>query len=98
MRNFYDPRTGSVHYEGTSIYVYFHERAHQAQHEENSLVFRVWNFSRWFKGLAYLGTLWIEVDAYRRARRRLRAIGLWSPEMQNEARQLLKTYLIKGEK
>ena len=98
MPSFYDPRTRTVFVaDGDGLYIAFHEQAHADQHRENCLAFRAWNSGRFWRGLCYFATIWVEWDAYRRSRRAMRRNKLWSPEIVKEARQALMSYVKKQE-
>lgn len=79
--------------DGASKYERYHEEAHQAQHDEKCLCWRVWHSANWVRGIEYLVTLWIEYDAYLRARREMIKNGDWNSETEKEARQGLLSYL-----
>lgn len=94
--NLYDPRTRRIYLRpDASLYSQFHEMAHKEQHERGLAVFWTWFYLRRIRLIGYLVTIWIEFDAYRRARRAMQRIGVWSDEYQNEARKGLMSYVTR---
>lgn len=87
----YNPNTRRIFLEpDASLYCRFHELAHKEQHE--SARWRILFAARFVRGLTYLATLWLEYDAYRRARKVMEHLGVWSAEAETEARLALRAY------
>lgn len=93
MTSFYDPRTRAIHLEPcASLYARFHELAHKEQHEKGAVCFYAWLVLRYFRVVGYLSILWIELDAYLRARRVMLTLGLWNDRACQEAKNNLISY------
>lgn len=94
--NCYDPRTDKILLEkGASLYVKFHEEAHREQCKSAK-----WRFIanlRDFRLVNYLATLWIEFDAMRRARVVMEKLGVWSDDVEQEARRSFYSYVRRKE-
>jgi hypothetical protein len=96
--NHYDPRTGKVGLQSdASLYACFHELAHKEQHEKLGLLFSVLCWSRRVRIVGWVINLWIEFDAYRRAKARLKRLECWNQASEKEARSGLLSYLGFGE-
>jgi hypothetical protein len=96
VRNHYNPATREIVLApSASLYSRFHELAHKDQHESNSTVYIAWVILRRARAINYFVTLWIEFDAYRRTRRVMRRLGLWSDEVRQEARSYLRAYALR---
>ena len=89
----YNPDTGQiVLLPSASLHVRFHEEAHREQHQNQTAIWRVWNYGRWFWPTQWLVTLLIEWDAYRRTRRNMIRLDLWNAAAETEAREILWNY------
>lgn len=98
MFNHYNPSTGKVALRSdASLYACFHELAHKEQHETLALPYIFWCGLRKLRLVGWLVTVWIEFDAYRRARVRLKRLGHWTDEAEKEARRMLMSYIVKRE-
>lgn len=98
MTNHYDPLTRQIHLRpDATLYSMFHEEAHKDQHETKHRVFMAWLRYRGLRGIGYFLLLWLEIDAYRRARIRLEALGCWDDAARREARKSLLTYFTMRE-
>ncbi len=94
--SFYDPTTGEiVLHPFATLFTRFHELAHKEQHETRCVFWRIWCFGRWIRGVQWLATLLLELDANRRARRNMIALDLWNPQAETEARQDLRSYFTR---
>jgi len=95
----YDPATGRILLVGDPPeYAREHELAHKAQHERPTFLYRLWSFwhdEPWHQNspIARLLRLLLELDADLRARRALRARGLWNAENQKASHLVLRSYL-----
>lgn len=94
MQNHYDPRTGTVQLRAdASLYAHFHELAHEEQHKELAWPYLFWCGLRKLRLVGWVVTLWIEFDAYRRARARLERLGHWTADAEKEAHRMLMSYI-----
>lgn len=90
--NGYDPRTDKIILEpDASLYVRFHEQAHQEQYR--CAIWRFWFALRHIPGVNYLVSLWIEWDALRRARSVMQKLGVWNDAAEQEARRGFYSYV-----
>jgi hypothetical protein len=96
--NQYDPATDTITLRpDASLYVRFHEEAHREQYRTHSwLVFLRNVFALSALG-NYLATIWIEFDALRRARRTMRALGIWNLSAAQEATRGFRSYVFRKE-
>lgn len=98
MRSHYDPRTREIVLSPcASLYCRFHELAHREQHETRAAPFLAWSKCCPIRVLGYFALLWIEWDAYRRARRVMQRLGVWSKEACIEARNTFISYVTQQE-
>jgi hypothetical protein len=94
MQNHYNPRSGTVTMRpDASLYAHFHELAHKDQHKELAWPYLFWCALRRLRLVGKVVTIWIEYDAYRRARSRLERLGHWTEEAEKEARRMLMSYI-----
>lgn len=94
----YDPRTRTIVLAPDDcLYVRFHELAHKEQHETRTVAFVAWAKFRSLRVVGYLLILWLEIDAYRRARRAMEELGCWNDEARESARKSLMSYVTKRE-
>lgn len=92
----YNPKTRRINLApDASLYCRFHELAHKEQHE--SAKWRICFAARFVRGFNWIITLLIEYNAYRRARRVMERIGIWSAEAEIEARDALRAYITRKE-
>jgi hypothetical protein len=78
-----------------TLYARFHEEAHKEQHQTKCLFFRLWWYGRWIRGVQWVVTVLIELDAYRRARRNMIRLDLWNAEADTEGRHDISNYFTK---
>jgi hypothetical protein len=89
LRSHYSPRDHKIVLRpDASLYARFHEEAHREQHETSAIVFHFWAHLWFWPVLGRLVTLWIEIDADRRARRVMQKLGVWSVEAAKESREI----------
>lgn len=98
LRSHYSPRDRKIVLTpSASLYARFHEEAHREQHETNAVCFQFWAHLWFFPLIGRLVTLWIEIDADRRARRVMHKLGVWTVEAEKEARANLMSYFKRKE-
>jgi hypothetical protein len=98
MQSHYSPRDGKiVMAPGASLYARFHEEAHREQHETGATCFWIWRFAWFWPVVGRVVTLWIEIDADRRARKVMHKLGVWTVEAEKEARANLMSYFKRKE-
>jgi hypothetical protein len=96
-QNYYYPLTKQIVLRpDASLYARFHEEAHRQQHLSAPRLFIVVCVLRGIRVVSYFATLAVEYDAYRRARRVMRRLGLWSEEACQEAKNCLISYVTNG--
>ena len=90
----YDPSTGAVNLpESASLYAKFHELGHKNQHLCYPVIFIVMVSLSQIPILGYFVKLAMEWDAYRRAKRQMRYLGLWNKDRAREAGYSLRSYI-----
>lgn len=98
MTNHYDARTRQIHLRpDATLYTRFHELAHKEQHETKYCVFMAWLRFGGLRLVDYFLGLWLEIDAYRRARRVMEKLGCWNDEARQRARKCLMNHIRRRE-
>lgn len=98
IRDHYDPNTRTIVLSpDAALYTRFHELAHKEQHETGAAVFVAYAKLRSLRVVGYFVILWLEIDAYRRARRAMEKLGCWDDEARERARKDLMSYVMKRE-
>jgi hypothetical protein len=94
----YDPRTGQIFLQHDStLYQRYHEEGHKELHVKHPSIFRLLYDLRRYVLVGYLATLFLEIDADRRARRVMHRLGVWTSEAEKEARSNLMSYFKRKE-
>jgi hypothetical protein len=76
-----------------TLYAHFHEQAHAEQHRQWALVFVAWVALHRVRWIGLVFTYLVELDAMNRARSAMRHHGLWTKEVEQEARTRLRSYV-----
>jgi hypothetical protein len=96
--SYYDVKTGTIVLNPNAcLYERFHELAHQEQHKTKLLIFQLWRLFRRIRGVGWILTLAIEIDAYRRAKTVMQCIGCWTDDDERYARRALLSYFAMKE-
>jgi hypothetical protein len=97
-RSHYNASTGTIVLDADAcLYTRFHELAHQEQDKTGLFIFRLWKLLRRIRGVGWILTLVLEIDAYRRAKTVMQCIGCWTPDDERYARRALRSYFAMKE-
>jgi len=97
-RSHYNAESGTIVLSPKAcLYERFHELAHQEQHKTRLLIFQLWRLFHRIRGVGWLLTVLIEIDAYRRAKTVMQCIGCWTPDDEQYARRALRSYFVMKE-